>query len=363
MPFKVPRYDYPAQFSCEHDLLAAIRSLLLDGGYILGPQVTAFEEEFARYIGGGTAVVGVNSGTDALVLALDALGVGPGDVVITAANTFHGTALAIRRVGATPALVDCDPRTYLMDIGQLSSCLTERTRAVLPVHLYGQALDMTQLRQIADARGLLLVEDCAQAVGARSGGASVGTLGDAGCWSFAPSKNLAAAGDGGAVTVRDHALADRLRLLRHFGQHQQNEHELPGYNSRLDAIQALVLSHKLPRLDEWNASRLAIAARYREALAGLPLSFQEGARSGEHVYHLFQVRTGSRQERDRILSFLRESSVDAVIRYPHPIHLQNAFRDLGYQPGQFPVAEALAAETLCLPLFPSMDLSSVDYVL
>jgi dTDP-4-amino-4,6-dideoxygalactose transaminase len=361
--FKVSRYDYSAQFSdCGQTLLPGIRRVLANGGYILGPAVSEFENELARFLGGDIQVSSVNSGTDALILALEALGIGPGDEVITVANTFHGTALAIRRVGATPVLVDCRPDTYLMDLQQVEASITERTRAVLPVHLYGQAVNMDLVQGLASNHGLLVIEDCAQAIGARSNGTHVGTISDAGCWSFGPAKNLAAAGDGGAITVRDPALSRRLRLLRHFGQEQQNEHELLGHNSRLDTIQAMVLLHKLPHLTRWNSRRVEVAASYRDALRDLPLQFQEGARAGEHVYHLFQVRTQDGERRDGLLRHLREAGVDAVVRYPSPLHLQPAFRDLGYQNGRFPVSEALANETLCLPLHPSLLQDSVDYV-
>jgi dTDP-4-amino-4,6-dideoxygalactose transaminase len=361
--FKVARYDYSAQFSdCGETLLPDISEVLANGGYILGPAVAEFEEELARFLGGDVQVSSVNSGTDALILALEVLGIGPGDEVITVANTFHGTALAIRRVGATPVLVDCRPDTYLMDLEQAEASITQRTRALLPVHLYGQAVNTDLVQSLASNYGLLVIEDCAQAIGARSGGAQVGTTSDAGCWSFGPAKNLAAAGDAGAITVRDPGLSRRLRLLRHFGQERQNEHEFLGHNSRLDTIQAIVLLHKLPHLNRWNTRRVEVAASYREALRDLPLQFQEGAGAGEHVYHLFQVRAEDGPSRDRLLRHLREASVDAVVRYPYPLHLQPAFRDLGYQHGRFPVSEALANETLSLPLHPSLLQDSVDYV-
>jgi dTDP-4-amino-4,6-dideoxygalactose transaminase len=361
--FMVSRYDYSAQFSdCEQTLLLNIREVLVNGGYILGPAVSEFENELAGFLGGDVHAASVNSGTDALILALEALGIGPGDEVITVANTFHGTALAIRRVGATPVLVDCRPDTYLMDLQQAEASITERTRAVLPVHLYGQTVNMDMMQVLAGKYGLLVIEDCAQAIGALSNGTHVGTTSDAGCWSFGPAKNLAAAGDAGAITVRDPALARRLRLMRHFGQEDQNEHELLGHNSRLDTIQAMVLLHKLPHIDKWNARRAEVAASYRDALRDLPLQFQEGAGAGEHVYHLFQVRTQDRPQRDGLLRYLREANVDAVVRYPYPLHLQPAFHDLGYRQGRFPVSEALANETLCLPLHPSLHQDSVDYV-
>ncbi|MEU5695794.1 DegT/DnrJ/EryC1/StrS family aminotransferase [Actinosynnema sp. NPDC020468] len=357
--YRVPRYDYPAQLpDLDGVLLPAIRDTLLRGDFVLGPAVARFEEAFAGYLGAGHAV-GVNSGTDALILALDALGIGAGDEVITVANTFHATAQAIDRVGATPVVVDCREDDYLIDLAQVEAAVTGNTRAVVVVHLFGQAVDMARVNALAARHGLVVLEDCAQAVGARSGAHRVGTTSAAGCWSFAPSKNLAAAGDAGAITLADDDVADRLRLLRHFGQREQNEHGLLGYNSRLDTVQALVLEHKLPLLDRWNEQRVAIAETYYRELAGLPVSFQAGAGPGEHVYHLFQLRT---DRRDALLAHLRAAGVDAVVRYPHPVHLQEAFAALRHKPGDFPVAEDLAATTLCLPLFPSLTDEQVDLV-
>ncbi|XKK38716.1 DegT/DnrJ/EryC1/StrS family aminotransferase [Nocardiopsis sp. ARC36] len=359
-PHRVPRYDYPSQFAdIDAELVPDIRELLLSGDYILGDPLRGLEQDLARYLE-VPHVVGVNSGTDALVLALDALGVGPGDEVVTVANTFHSTALAVLRVGAHPVLVDCRPDSYLIDLEQAENAITPRTRALLVVHMFGQAVDMEAARGVADRHGLLLVEDCAQAIGARSHGRPVGSTGDAGCWSFAPSKNLAAAGDAGALSVRDEQLAHRLRLLRHFGQSSQNHHEAVAYNSRLDSLQALVLAHKLPRLDDWNSRRVDIATEYRKGLVDLPVSFQEGARPTEHVYHLFQMRT---ERRDELVAHLQDAGVDAVVRYPFPLHLQKAFQDLGQGPGTLPVAEALARETLCLPLHPTLTSDQIGHVI
>jgi dTDP-4-amino-4,6-dideoxygalactose transaminase len=357
--YAVPRYDYPAQFAdLDATLLPELRDVLVRGDYILGEPVARFERELAGYVGTSHAV-GVNSGTDALVLALDALGVGPGDEVITVANTFHATAMAITRVGATPVFVDCDPGSYLIDLDQVAARITAATAAVVVVHMYGLAVDMDAAGALCRRAGVRLIEDCAQAIGARWGADRVGSVSDAGCWSFAPSKNLAAAGDAGAITVNDDGVAAKLRLLRHFGQEKQNDHRIVGYNSRLDTLQALVLSHKLPHVDRWNSQRAALAARYREQLAGLPVSFQTGPAAAEHVYHLCQVETDAR---DELVAHLQNESVDAVVRYPVPLHLQKAFEHLGYKHGELPVAERLAERTLCLPLFPSMTERQVDLV-
>lgn len=357
--YRVPRYDYPAQFGdVDARLLPDIRSLLLGGDYVLGSALTAFERDFASYLE-VPHVVGVNSGTDALVLALDALGIGAGDEVITVANTFHATALAIVRVGAKPIFVDCLLDSYLIDLEQVEAAITPQTKAVIVVHLFGQAVDMPAAADLARRHGLALIEDCAQAVGACSHDSPVGSVGDVGCWSFAPSKNLAAAGDAGALSLRDGEFADRLRLLRHFGQPSQNQHDVLAYNSRLDSLQALVLSHKLPFVDEWNRRRVAHAEQYRLGLANLPVTLQSGAAQGGHVYHLFQIRT---EHRDALVSFLQGQSIDAVVRYPNPLHLQRAFLYRAYPRGCFPIAEALAEETLCLPLYPSMAPDQVDFV-
>lgn len=358
--YRVPRYDYPAQFGdVDAELVPRLRELLLSGDYILGAPLQGLERSLEAFLE-VPHVLGVNSGTDALVLALDALGVGPGDDVITVANTFHATAMAIARVGARPVLVDCRPDTYLIDLDQVDQAVTSETKALIVVHMFGQAVDMAAAAELAHRHGLALIEDCAQAIGARSHGRPVGSTSDAGCWSFAPSKNLAAAGDAGAVSLHDSDLADRIRVSRHFGQVAQNHHEVIGYNSRLDSMQALVLAHKLPMLHEWNRRRIEIAAAYRSGLAGLPVSFQEGAGPGEHVYHLFQLRTGSR---DDLVESLQSEGIDAVIRYPFPLHLQGAFRSLGVGPGAFPVAEALAQETLCLPLHPHLSADQIEHVI
>jgi dTDP-4-amino-4,6-dideoxygalactose transaminase len=360
--FKVPKYNYAAQFpELDEQTLPEIRRLLLSGEYILGPQVARFEDDLARYLGVAHAV-GVNSGTDALVLALDALGVGPGGEVITVANSFHASALAIVRRGATPVLVDCREHDYLINLSQAEAAMGHRTSALMIVHLFGQAVDVEFAAALCERMGVALIEDCAQAIGACCRGSRVGTVSDAGCWSFAPAKNLAAAGDGGAVTTSSQDTAARLRLLRHFGQPAQNQHDLVGYNSRLDSLQAFILSQKTKHLDAWNAARVRVAESYRARLAGLPLSFQEGAAPGEHVYHLFQVRTESLGVRENLVGYLRDAGIDAVVRYPVPLHLHGAFSFLGYRKGAFPAAEALAQQTLCLPIRPDLSEGDIEYV-
>ncbi|MEU3324437.1 DegT/DnrJ/EryC1/StrS family aminotransferase [Streptomyces albus] len=360
--FTVPKYRYPAQFAGgERELLDRIGEVLLRGGYVLGEEVAEFERRLAGYLG-AAHTVGVNSGTDALILTLDALGIGPGDEVITVANSFHATAQAIARRGATPVYVDCRDDDFLMDLDLLPAAFTERTRAVILVHMFGRAADVPRAARLARDAGVTLVEDCAQAIGARSHGVRVGTASAAGCWSFAPSKNLAAAGDAGAVSVQDDALADRLRLLRHFGQPRQNQHDILGYNSRLDTLQALVLLHKLDRLDTWNARRATVAATYRERLAGLPLRFQDPGEEGGHVYHLFQVCTESETVRDGLLAHLTDSGIDAVVRYPVPLPRQPALAGPAADRHPCPVAEDLSRRTLCLPIRPDLDAAEIGHV-
>lgn len=355
--YKSARYNYPAQFGDRiDDLLATLRSTLLSGQYILSPAVTEFETRFAAYVGSRFAR-GVNSGTDALAIALLALGVGPGDEVITQANTFHATVAAIQWVGATPVLVDADEETYLMQLATVPQRATPQTRAVIPVHLFGKPTPMLDLLRWTAARQILVVEDAAQAHGAMIDGRRVGSFGQAGCFSFHPSKNLAAAGDAGAIVSDDADLVERLDRFRALGQAGQNEHVVVGMNSKLDAMQASVLSCKLALLDQWNAARSSIAATYRARLADLPVSFQQTDPGETHVFHLFQLRT---PRRDELLQFLQSRGVDAVVRYPTPIHLQPAFARWGWRQGQFPVAERLAAELLCLPIRPDMEEAEVS---
>ena len=356
---QVGRYNYASQFGDNiEDLLADIRGMLVEGRYVLTDEVRQFEQGFGAYLG-APYVYGVGSGTDALTLALMALGIGTGDHVITHANTFHATAAAIRLVGATPVLVDVREDTFLIDDDQVFAALIPTIKAVIPVHLYGKATPLVELQRMADAYGFHIIEDAAQAHGARIHGQAAGTLGTIGCFSFHPSKNLAAAGDGGAIVTATESIANDIRVRRELGQRGQGNHLLIGLNSKLDSLQARILTWKLPRLENWNASRRQIAQCYRDRLHGLPLTFQSTGTDEEHVYHLFQVRTAVR---DRLLTFLRAAGIDAVVRYPTPIHLQPAFADCGWLPGQFPIAEALASELLCLPLHPTMSIDEIDYV-
>lgn len=356
---KVGRYNYAAQFEGELEgLVNEFREMLTQGRYLLCREVAEFERAFADYLGVAHART-VSTGTDAITIGLRALGVGPGDRIVTQANTFHATVAAIRLVGAEPILVDCDESTFLIDADQIEPSIDERTVAIMPVHLFGKPTPMDSILALAEARGLRVLEDAAQAHGARWNRRPVGSFGTFGCFSFHPSKNFAAAGDGGAIVCNDSDLDEKIRQQRELGQSGQNHHVVVGYHSKLDAIQARVLSAKLPRLDRWNAQRREVARRYREMLADLPVGFQQWDEGEDHVFHLFQVRT---DRRDDLLAYLREAEIDAVVRYPTPIHLQPAFADMGWKPGRYPVAERLARELLCLPIRPDISSQEIEFV-
>lgn len=315
--------------------------------FILGPQVKAFESEFAAY-SGVSECVGVASGTDALELALRALDVGPGDEVVLPANTFVATALAVARTGATPVLVDCEPGTYLIDVEQALAAVRPATRALIPVHLFGQMAPVERL----EGAGLPVLEDAAQSQGARRAGRPSGSVGRLAATSFYPGKNLGAYGDAGAVVTDDPGLATRLRALRNYGSERKYEHPETGFNSRLDTLQAVVLSAKLRRLDAWNDQRRAAAERYHGLLADLDAVTLPATLPGnEHVWHLYVVRV---PRRDEVLRRLGDAGVGAGIHYPVPIHLQGAFAHLGHSAGAFPETERAAGEMISLPMFPGI---------
>jgi dTDP-4-amino-4,6-dideoxygalactose transaminase len=320
-------------------------------GFVLGPEVGEFETAFARFCGVSDCV-GVANGTDAIELALRAVGAGPGDEVIVPANSFIASALAVVRAGATPALVDCDPQHHLIDPERVRQRLGPHTRAVLPVHLYGQLAPMEALATVTRGTGVVLVEDAAQAQGATRHGIGIGGHGAIAATSFYPGKNLGAWGDAGAVLTRDPELARAVRALRNYGSEVKHHHPECGFNSRLDTLQAVVLSAKLARLEAWNDARRAAAARYDELLAGIDgVGLPATLAGNAHVWHLYVVRV---RERDRVLERLHAAGVGAGVHYPVPIHLQGAFRALGHRAGDFPTAERSAAEVLSLPLFPEI---------
>jgi dTDP-3-amino-3,4,6-trideoxy-alpha-D-glucose transaminase len=341
------------------ELLEEVRTVAAQGAFVLGAHVEAFEADFAAYCGAGEAV-GVASGTDALALSLRALGVGPGDEVILPANTFIATAEAVSMAGATPRPVDVDPETGLLTAEMVERALRPRVRCVIPVHLFGATVDMDPLLEVARAAGIAVVEDACQAHGARYRGRRVGALGDIGCFSFYPAKNLGAWGDGGAVVTNRPELAERVRLLRSHGENPRYRHRAIGSTARLDGLQAAVLRAKLPRLDRWNAERRAAAAALRHALAPADVVLPPAPLDGEdHVYHLFVVRAA---DRDALREGLAARGVASAVHYPVPVHRTEAYEHLGLPDGSLPVAEALARDVCSLPIFPGMDAGHVAAV-
>ena len=355
----IPLVDLKAAYHrLQAEIDAAVARVLAGGWYILGPEVRAFESEFAAYLGVEHAV-GVASGTDAVLLALRALGVGPGDEVITVAHTAVATVTAIELCGAIPRLVDIDSVTYTLDPTHLAAAITPRTRAIVPVHLYGAPADLDAILAVARAHGLLVVEDCAQAHGARTRGRAVGTLGDAAAFSFYPTKNLGALGDGGAVATNRPEVAERLRLLRQYGWRERYVSDVAGTNSRLDELQAAILRVRLGHLEAENEARRRLAARYDAALAGLPIALPAARPADCPVYHLYVIRAAAR---DALAEHLRARGIGTGVHYPVPVHRQPAYAHLGYGPGSLPATEAAAAEVLSLPMYPDLTEGAVDTV-
>jgi dTDP-4-amino-4,6-dideoxygalactose transaminase len=357
---RVPFVDLTTQnITLGSQLSSAIHSVIDRGDFILGNAVREFEALFARYIGVDHAI-GVASGLDALQLTLVALGIGAGDEVLLPANTFIATALAVSRTGAIPVLVDCNPHTHNIDTHGLSAAITERTRAIIPVHLQGHPADMDGILSFAGRHALAVVEDACQAHGAVYNRCRCGSLGNAGCFSFYPAKNLGAFGDGGLVTTNDSDLAALIRSLRDYGQSAKYQHDLPGGNSRLDTLQASVLQVKLNYLDQWNASRSSHAHAYREQLQGVgDIVFPQLLENTTSVWHLMVFETSLRNE---LASFLREQGIATGIHYPIPIHRQRVFKNLGYKIGDFPVTERLAEQIISMPMYPELSVSQRDRV-
>ncbi len=347
----IPLVDLKAQYrSIQDEIDAAIRRVVESTAFILGPEVSAFEEAFASYCEANYAV-GVDSGTAALFLALKACGIGPGDEVITTPFTFMATAESISQAGARPVFVDIDPATYNLNPERIEAAITPRTRAIIPVHLYGQPAEMDEIRAIARAHRLWVIEDAAQAHGARYKGRRVGSLGDIACFSFYPSKNLGAYGDAGAVVTNDADLAARVRSLRDHGRSSKYLHGELGWGLRLDALQAAILKAKLPHLDAWNAARRERARRYAELLADTAVVIPTALPHVEHVYHCYVVRT---PRRDEVVKALQARGIGVGIHYPIPLHLQPAYKDLGYASGAFPISEQCSQEVLSLPMYPEL---------
>jgi dTDP-4-amino-4,6-dideoxygalactose transaminase len=356
----VPLVDLRAQFnSIREEVMAAIEDVLNSSQLFLGPNTAAFEEEFAGLCG-TSQCVSVGNGTDALHLALRAAGIGDGDEVITVSHTFIATVEAIHQVGARAVLIDIDPHTYTMAVDQIEAHVTSKTRAIIPVHLYGRLADMDAVMDVADRHGLVVIEDASQAHGAVDGqGRGAGSVGDLGCFSFYYAKNLGAYGEAGAVVTSNAEYAGRLRLLRSHGEDVRYHHATLGFNTRPDEVQAAVLRIKLRRLAEWNELRRAHAARYHALLSDAAVGLPELTRDGRHVYHQYVVRCA---ERDRVLELLRARGVGAAIHYPVPVHLQPACAFLGYREGDLPVTEKAAREVLSLPMYPELTDEQIGHV-
>ena len=365
----VPPLDLSQQYkTIQDEVSAAVLEVLASGRYIGGTSVEQFEQEFGHYIG-VTEAIACNSGTDALFLALRALNIGPGDEVITTPFTFIATAEMISAVGATPVFVDIDAQTFNFDLEQIPNAITEKTKAILPVHLFGQPVDMTQLMAIASSHDLAVIEDCAQSTGALWQGQKVGSIGHIGCFSFFPTKNLGACGDGGAVTTNDPALARQMKIIKEHGQSARYLSDTVGINSRLDAVQAAILRIKLRYLDTWNQQRRQLANRYQQLLQPIPkVITPEEIPGGRSAWNQYTIRVESTpdtlpQQRDALRNYLQQQGIGSMIYYPIPLHQQPVYQNLGYQPGQLAVVERICHEVLSLPLFPELSSSQQDQVI
>lgn len=356
---KIPLVDLPAQYqTIKPEIDAAMQRVVGNATFILGPEARTFEEHFAAFCGVKHAI-GLDSGTAALHLALLALGIGAGDEVITTTHTFIATSEAIVLTGARPVLVDIDPRTYNLDPNKVEAVITPRTKAIIPVHLYGQPAEMDPLLEVASRRGIAVIEDAAQAHGALYRGRRAGSMGDMACFSFYPGKNLGAYGDAGALVTNDDALADKIRMLRDHGRTTKYEHEITGYGYRLDGLQAAVLDVKLQHLPEWNERRRAHADYYTELLSNLDVMAPYEPAHLRAVYHLYVIRT---RGRDALMQYLKEHDIEGGIHYPVPLHLQPVYKDLAYRRGDFPETEKAASEILSLPLYPELTHAQMERV-
>ena len=355
----VPFVDLKQQYAgIRQEIMAAVAKVFDSGQFVLGKEVEAFEDEFAAFCGVQHAVA-VNSGTSALHLALLAAGVGPGDEVITVPCTFVATVAAIVYAGATPVFIDVDPVTYTMDTTQIEAALTPQTKALLPVHLYGNPADMDPILEVAGRYGLAVIEDAAQAHGAEYKGRRCGSIGDLGCFSFYPGKNLGAYGEGGIVTTDDSEFVRKIRMLRDWGAEKKYEHVLKGFNYRMEGVQGGILRVKLRYLEQWTEARRAHAASYARILSGAGLTIPEELPGNRHVYHVYAILTTRRNE---LMRALNGRGVQTGIHYPYPIHLLPAYSDLNYGAGEFPVSERIAVEELSLPMFAELTEAQIEEV-
>ena len=355
----IPYVDLKAQYrAIKPEIDAAIEHVLVNSQFILGPEVAAFEKEFAQYTG-AAAAIGLNSGTSALHLALLAAGIGPGDEVITVPFTFVATVAAIGYAGATPVFVDIDPVSFTMDVTQVEAAITPRTKVIMPVHLYGQPADMDPIMEIARRHNLIVIEDAAQAHGAEYKGRRVGSIGDMGCFSFYPGKNLGAYGEGGAVVTGNPAYEHTIRMLRDWGAEQKYVHSLKGYNYRLEGLQGAILRVKLRHLEAWTEARRAHAVEYARLLQDSGLGVPQAMPYARHVWHVYAVRT---QDRPGLEAALRQQDIQYGVHYPIPIHLQPAWAELNHSRGDFPHAEKAADEVLSLPIFPELTAEQMQTI-
>ncbi|KZL50193.1 Cys/Met metabolism pyridoxal-phosphate-dependent enzyme [Nodularia spumigena CENA596] len=367
----IPAFDIKQQYATiEAEVSAAVLEVLASGRYIGGPLVESFEQQFADYHDVNNCIA-CNSGTDALYLALRALEIGQGDEVITTPFTFVATAEVISAVGAKPIFVDIDTNTFNIDLQQVAAAITPKTKAIIPVHLFGQPVDMTALMDIANRHNLAVIEDCAQATGATWNNQKVGSIGHIGCFSFYPTKNLGGCGDGGAITTNDPQLAAKIRVIKEHGQKNRYYYEEVGVNSRLDSLQAAIVQIKLRYLDIWNNQRRAIAAYYQQFLCQITgIVAPKELAGGLSVWNQYTIRVLTEGKngaiatyRDSVRHQLQEQGVNSMVYYPHPLHLQPVYQSLGYQPGQLPVAELAAHEVLSLPMFPELTQEQQDQVI
>jgi len=355
----IPFVDLKAQYhSIKPEIDAAVVRVFESSQFVLGAEVAAFEKEFAAYCGVESAM-GVNSGTSALHLAMLAAGVGPGDEVITVPFTFVATVAAICYTGAKPVLVDINPRSFTMDPEKLEAAITKKTKAIIPVHLYGQCADMDPILEIAKKHGLVVIEDAAQAHGAEYKGRKAGSIGDMGCFSFYPGKNLGAYGEGGMVTTSNPDYTRTIRMLRDWGAEKKYQHVLKGYNYRLEGVQGAILNVKLKYLEKWSNDRLSHAKLYNQLLAGSKVETPEIMDFGKPVFHVYAVRT---TERENLMAYLTKEGIQHGIHYPFPVHLLPAHADLGYKPGDFPESEKAANQVLSLPMFPELTDEQIHIV-